>query len=108
MKSTYTVYISASRKAKCDALIESGVFDTPSNTVEFSLRYFLFDMKTHGYKPEYIWRDAPYSKFSIRVNDWVVDQIMEMKVVAKADMCDYALEHLFKALEWIDSPEEKG
>lgn len=98
MKSTHSIFICEFRKAKCDALIESGVFDNISNLVDFSLRYFLFEMKAHGYRPGGIWRDAPFCKFSIKANDWVIDQILEMKVVAKSDMGDYALEHMFDAL----------
>ncbi len=99
MKSTYTAYISPSRMEKCDALIEDGVFDNMSNLVESSLRHFFLSIKLDGYRPSYIWRESPYVRISLKLNEWLVDSILEMQVVSKPDLFDYSLEHMFDTLK---------
>ncbi len=99
MKSTYTAYISPSRKEKCDTLIEDGVFDNMSNLVESSLRHFFLSIKLDGYTPNYIWRVSPYVRISLKLNEWLVDSIMEMQVVSRSDLYDYSLEHMFETLK---------
>ena len=108
MKSIYTAYISPSRRAECNTLIETGVFDNLSNLIEFSLRYFLMDIELNGYSPDYMLRETPYTRNSIKVNDWLIDRILNSKVVSKSDLYDYSLEHLFKDLEKTGILERHG
>ena len=100
MKAATAFHISSTRKARCDELIESGVFDTQSGLMDFALRLFLLDAEDEDNVP-YLMRVPPYVRVSVRVNDWTLDRIEEMGVVSRADLGDYALDHLFAVLDPI-------
>lgn len=102
MKIVSAFYLCAPRKAKCDQLIESGVFDTMSGLMDFALRLYLMDSVKRG-APTYIWRQPPYVRINARANGWVMEKIVEKEYATTADMGDYALEHLFQRLDGMES-----
>lgn len=107
MKEATAFHISSTRKTRCDELIESGVFDTLSGLMDFALRLFLLDAQEEDGIP-YLRRDPPYSRVSVRVNEWTMGRIEEMGVVSRADLADYALDHLFAVLEPVMAKETTG
>lgn len=108
MKSPTVFHLCASRKAKCDQLIESGIFDTMSGLIDYALRQFLIDA-CRGRTPSYVWREPPYVRVSVRANDWVRNRIVELKLGNDADMGDRAVDHLLHVLDQMDSkkPDEE-
>ncbi len=107
MKSVTTFHLCASRKAKCDQLIESGVFDTMSGLIDSALRLFLID-SCRGRVPTYVWREPPYVRVSVRANDWVRNRIVEQKIGTDADMADRAVDHLLHVLDLMEKkPDEE-
>ena len=107
MKSVTTFHLCASRKGKCDQLIESGDFDTMSGLIDFALRLFLVDA-CRGHVPTYVWREPPYVRVSVRANDSVRNRIVELKIGTEADMADRAVEHLLHVLDLMEKkPDEE-
>ena len=107
MKSATVFHLCASRKGKCDQLIESGVFDTMSGLIDYALRQYLLDA-CRGRVPTYVWREPPYVRVSVRANDWVRKRIVDLKLGTDADMGDRAVDHLFQVLDLMEKkPDEE-
>lgn len=80
----------------CEHELAEGRYETFSEIVEFALRLLLLEIR-NGAQPVPR-RHGKRIRKTVRVNDWVLDQLMGTDMFDRADIADFALWTL--RMEW--------
>lgn len=103
MKVPTSVYVESSNIVRCKSLVASGQFDTISELIDYAIRVYYDHIRVEKFtEVPHKARHEPKSKVSMRMNQWVIDGLMETGWFIRSEIPDYALEYYWTILDRID------
>ena len=92
MTNPVTFYDDSDLYKQCDGLVDGKEFAKESEVIDFAIRLYYYQIKIKGFQPRQIKHDHGIKK-SIRINQYLVDYLIDTSILKKGEIADYALDY---------------
>ena len=95
MANPVTFYVDSDLYEQCKGLIDGKEFNNDSEVLEFAIHLYYYQINIKGIQPRLIKHDHSIKK-SVRVNQYLVEYLVNTGMFKKAEIADYALDYIIQ------------